>query len=119
MPWRPKKGTRPSATTEETPIKSSGAVEYMGIPPIQSSAWTSDKQLSLLTLIGLTIGTGYLTYRIFRPFLASLFIAIILAITSAPLHRWVGLPEDSQSHSRCAYYDSADHRCCVDTDYGG
>jgi predicted PurR-regulated permease PerM len=89
MPWRLKLVRRSAETTEKTAVKNPGAVETMGILPVQSSAWTSDKQLSLLVLIGLTIGAGYLIFRIIRPFLASLFIAIIMAITSAPLHKWV------------------------------
>ena len=59
----------------------------MHVPPVQSSAWTSDKQLSRLALISLTLATAYLNFRIFRPFLTALFIAVIMAITSAPLHK--------------------------------
>ncbi len=76
-------------TSDQTPVKISAAVESIEAPPLQSSAWTSDKQLSFLVLIGLTIGAAYLTYLILRPFLPSLVIAIIMAIASAPLHKWV------------------------------
>lgn len=89
MPWKPQLVTRSPETTTQTAIKSPGPVEPMQVPPLQSSAWTSDKQLSFLVLIGLTIGAAYLTYSILRPFLTSLFVAIIMAIAAAPLHKGV------------------------------
>src|SRR5215813_11478141 len=64
-------------------------VEPMRTPPIQTSAWNTDKQLSFLVLIALTVVAGYLTYSVLRPFLTPLFIAIIMAIASAPLHKWI------------------------------
>jgi predicted PurR-regulated permease PerM len=65
---------------------SAGPVE---ISPVQRTAWNSDKRLSFVILIALTLGAAYLTYTILRPFLTPLFIAIIMAIASAPLHKWV------------------------------
>jgi predicted PurR-regulated permease PerM len=87
MPWRLLR--RSSEKIDQPAIRSAGPVEPRPLPPIQSSAWTSDKQLSLLVLIGLTFAAAYLTYIIFRPFLTALFIAIIMALTSDPLHKWV------------------------------
>jgi len=57
--------------------------------PVQPSGWMEDKQLSILVLLVLTAGALYLTYRIFRPFLSVLFVALVLAIGLAPVHRWI------------------------------
>jgi predicted PurR-regulated permease PerM len=46
-----------------------------------------DKQLSFILLACLFVGALYLTYIIFRPFLAALFLALVLAITFFPLHK--------------------------------
>jgi len=48
-----------------------------------------DKQLSIFVLLALTVGAIYLTYLIFRPFLAVLFVAVVLAIGFSPVHRWI------------------------------
>ena len=48
-----------------------------------------DKQLSILVLLALTVGAMYLTYLVFRPFLAVLFVAVVLAIGFSPLHRGI------------------------------
>jgi len=58
-------------------------------PPVQASRWVEDKQLSIFVLLALTVGALYLTYRIFRPFLSVLFVALVLAIGLSPVHRWV------------------------------
>jgi predicted PurR-regulated permease PerM len=89
MRWKLKLISRSSESSEQTAIKNTGAIGPVGIPPVQTSAWNSDKQLSLRVLTVLTIGAAYLTYTILRPFLTSLFIAIIMAIASAPLHKFV------------------------------
>jgi predicted PurR-regulated permease PerM len=57
--------------------------------PVQLSEWMADPQLSIFVLLSLTIGAGYLTYRIFRPFLIALFIALIMAIAFFPIHKWI------------------------------
>ena len=51
--------------------------------------WINDTQLSLFILVSLTAGALYLTYLIFKPFLAALFVALIMSIAFFPLHRWV------------------------------
>lgn len=52
-------------------------------------AWMEDRELSIYVLLILTGGAVYLTYLIFRPFLTALFLALVLAIAVAPLHRWL------------------------------
>ena len=89
MAWRPKVFKRSSEKAEQMPPKSADTVESAKTPIVLTSAWTSDKQLSFLVLIGLTLAAAYFAYIIFQPFLTALFIAIIMAITSDPLHKWV------------------------------
>jgi predicted PurR-regulated permease PerM len=50
------------------------------------TAWISDKQLSFVVLTTLTAGMIFLTYLIFRPFLAALFMALVMAIAFFPLN---------------------------------
>ena len=87
MPWQLKFERSSSEINAQTPARNSGPVEQTEISPVQSSGWASDKQLSFLVLIGLTSAAAYLAYIIFRPFLTALFVAIIMAITSNPVHK--------------------------------
>jgi predicted PurR-regulated permease PerM len=57
--------------------------------PVQLSEWMADPKLSIFVLLGFTIGAAYLTYKIFRPFLIALFIALIMAIVFFPVHKWI------------------------------
>ena len=86
-PWKLKLVRQPPEV--ERPIQNTGALEPIGSSPPPETAWGEDKQLSLLVLLGLAFGAGYLTYVIFRPFLTALFVALIMAIASAPLHKWM------------------------------
>jgi predicted PurR-regulated permease PerM len=51
--------------------------------------WLNDRQLSFMVLLVLTAASIYLTYIIFRPFLASLFLSFVLSIAFLPLHNWI------------------------------
>ena len=51
--------------------------------------WLNDRQLSFIVLLLLTAASLYLTYIIFRPFLASLFLSFVLSIAFLPLHNWI------------------------------
>src|SRR5215469_5612637 len=51
--------------------------------------WLNDRQLSFIVLLALTAASLYLTYIIFRPFLASLFLSFVLSIAFLPLHNWI------------------------------
>ena len=75
----PHSSETPSIVTE---ISDPAAMPTLG-------AWINDRQLSVFVLVSLTAGALYLTYLIFRPFLAALFVALIMSITFFPLHRWV------------------------------
>jgi predicted PurR-regulated permease PerM len=49
----------------------------------------NDRQLSFIVLLALTAASFYITYIIFRPFLASLFLSFVLSIAFLPLHNWI------------------------------
>ena len=51
--------------------------------------WLNDRQLSFIVLLALTAASFYITYIIFRPFLASLFLSFVLSIAFLPLHNWI------------------------------
>jgi predicted PurR-regulated permease PerM len=64
-------------------------------PPIASpetharsplAEWLSDQQISTVVLLTVTAVSFYLTYIIFRPFLASIFLSFVLSIAFSPLH---------------------------------
>ncbi len=48
-----------------------------------------DRWLSLIVLLLLIAGAFYIAYLIFSPFLTAIFLAFVLAIAFAPLHRWI------------------------------
>jgi predicted PurR-regulated permease PerM len=48
-----------------------------------------DRGLSLIVLSLLIAGAFYIAYLIFSPFLTAIFLAFVLAIAFAPLHRWI------------------------------
>jgi len=52
------------------------------------AAWMEDRKLSLYVLLAITAGAVYVTYLIFRPFLTALFLALVLAVTLFPVHKW-------------------------------
>jgi predicted PurR-regulated permease PerM len=52
------------------------------------AAWIEDTQLSVYILLILTAGAIYLTYLIFRPFLKSLFVALVMTIVFFPIYKW-------------------------------
>jgi len=51
--------------------------------------WLNHRQLSFIVLLALTAASFYLTYVIFRPFLASLFLSFVLSIAFLPVHNWI------------------------------
>src|SRR5215469_14582505 len=51
--------------------------------------WLNDRRLSFIVLLALTATSFYLTYIIFRPFLASLFLSFVLSLAFLPLHNWI------------------------------
>ena len=59
--------------------------------------WLNDRQLSFIVLLALTAASFYLTYIIFRPFLASLFLSFVLSIAFLPLHNWISRHVHSNS----------------------
>jgi predicted PurR-regulated permease PerM len=48
-----------------------------------------DQRFSFIVLILLTCGALYAAYIIFRPFLTSLFLALVLMIAFMPVHAWI------------------------------
>src|SRR5215469_10154052 len=48
--------------------------------------WLNERKLSFIVLLVLTAASFYLTYIIFRPFLASIFLSFVLTIAFLPLH---------------------------------
>jgi len=53
------------------------------------TTWMEDSELSVYVLLILTAGATYLIYAIFRPFLTSLFLALVLAIACFPPYKWL------------------------------
>lgn len=51
--------------------------------------WLNDRQLSFIVLLALTAASFYIAYVIFRPFLVSFFLALVLSIAFLPLHNWI------------------------------
>ena len=82
--------SKPSA--EELAQAEPGVPNGEAIDPVASqavlAAWIEDTQLSVYVLLILTAGAAYLTYLIFRPFLKSLFVALVMTIVFFPVYRW-------------------------------
>src|SRR5688572_27392446 len=51
--------------------------------------WWTRERLMTVTLFILTVLLLYACYRVARPFLTTLTLAIALAVAAFPLHRWV------------------------------
>src|SRR5262249_47092930 len=88
----------------EKPKLVHGQTEDPPAPPEQSTAasgvtrpdvrptrglWLDESKRSYVTLFLLTLGALYAAYLIYRPFLKSLFLALVLTIAFLPIHEWV------------------------------
>src|SRR5262249_47724525 len=62
--------------------------------------WLNDRALSFIVLIALTAASFYLTYIIFRPFLASLFLSFVLSIAFLPVHNWISSHDETKTTAR-------------------
>lgn len=51
--------------------------------------YTEDRRFSFVVLVILTGGALYVAYIIYRPFLTSLFMALVLTIAFFPMHAWI------------------------------
>lgn len=60
--------------------------DYLERTPAPSLA---DRQFSFVVLLLLTGAAVYIAYITFRPFLTSLFLALVLTIAFLPLHAWI------------------------------
>lgn len=54
-----------------------------------SGPWLDENKRAYAALLLLTLGALYAAYLIYRPFLKSLFLALVLTIAFAPVHDWV------------------------------
>ena len=61
----------------------------LGAPLGRLARSGQDRWLSLIVLLLLITGAFYVAYLIFSPFLTAIFLAFVLAIAFAPLHRWI------------------------------
>ena len=48
-----------------------------------------DRQFSFVVLLLLAAGALYVAYLIYRPFLAALFLALVLTVAFLPMHEWI------------------------------
>ena len=51
--------------------------------------WLEDERRSYFALVLLTLGALYAAYLIYRPFLKSFFLALVLTIAFLPVHEWI------------------------------
>jgi predicted PurR-regulated permease PerM len=79
---------RGDRASPETPITPATGVADPASAQEIFAAWMEDRTLSLYVLMVITTGAVYVIYLIFRPFLTSLFLALILAVTFFPVHKW-------------------------------
>lgn len=56
---------------------------------VRPAPWMDERRRSYLTLLLLTAATLYIAYIIYRPFLTSLFLAVVLSIAFLPVHQWI------------------------------
>ncbi len=56
---------------------------------VKPPPWIEKRKVSYVVLLILTIAALYLAYIVFRPFLTSLFLALVLTIAVLPLHQWI------------------------------
>jgi predicted PurR-regulated permease PerM len=89
-PWKPKLVV--SSREEKPSLAEQGIVSANVSGPAvrrNPAPWMDDRQLSYTALLLLIAATFYVAYIIFNPFLKAIFLAFVLAIAFAPLHRWI------------------------------
>ena len=87
-PWKPTLvgSSRPEERPEDRSLSLQQNVRRaIGSPPRSGQ----DRWLSLIVLLLLIVGAFYIAYLIFSPFLTAIFLAFVLAIAFAPLHKWI------------------------------
>ena len=57
--------------------------------PLTSQPSTDDRQFSFVILVILTVAAVYVAYLVYRPFITSLFLALVLTTAFMPLHVWI------------------------------
>ena len=79
--------SRPGSPSQPNESPPSPAQNTAGRTPLGD--WLNERQLSFIVLLALTAASLYLTFIIFRPFLAALFLSFVLSIAFLPLHNWI------------------------------
>ncbi len=83
-PWKPTL-VGSSGPEERSLFLQQNVARALGGPP----RLRQDRWLSLVVLLLLITGAFYVAYLIFSPFLTAIFLAFVLAIAFAPLHKWI------------------------------
>jgi predicted PurR-regulated permease PerM len=76
----------PSPSVQQNAGNEAGLDAVFQLTPESSIA---DRQFSFVVLLLLTSAAVYVAYLIFRPFLTSLFLALVLTIAFLPMHAWI------------------------------
>jgi predicted PurR-regulated permease PerM len=89
--WKPKLVSSSRAEARLSPPEQIAVTADVPAPAARAvpAPWMDDRQLSYAVLLALIAATLYAAYIIFSPFLKAIFLAFVLAIAFAPLHRWV------------------------------
>jgi predicted PurR-regulated permease PerM len=74
-------GSRP----EEAPSSPPPAID----PTLLAGPWLDERRRSYLALLVLTAVALAIAYIIYRPFLTSLFLAVVLSVAFLPVHEWI------------------------------
>jgi predicted PurR-regulated permease PerM len=79
-------GSQPERPSSAEQAVGNAAEPALGLAP---KPWMEKRKFSYVALLILTGGALYVAYIIFRPFLTSLFLALVLTIAVLPLHEWI------------------------------